>query len=193
MISDTPEPAPSSSTLASWAPVPAAATIPTGPRRTTFAKPRPDAAEHRRAALGPHHEPAALGAAALERDLVLDGDVVGEQEDVHVARERAVRLERRVLAGHRDQGHVALGGGQRARRRLDDLVRLRGLRQLALGRVERLVRAVDGDHDVRGRGVDVEAELLEIGRRAHDQLAGGHAVAARARVWATFISRTLST
>ena len=41
MICETPEPARSSSTLASWAPVPAAATIPTGPRRTTFAKPSP--------------------------------------------------------------------------------------------------------------------------------------------------------
>ena len=86
---------------------------PRGPRRTTLAKPSPTPAEHRGAALGSHHQQAALGAAALERDLVLERHVVGEEEDVQAARQRAVGLERRVLAGHRDERDV---GARRSRR-----------------------------------------------------------------------------
>ena len=61
MMCDTPLPAASIRHATSCAPVPAAATTPTGPGRTSLAKPRPTPREHRGAALGPHHEQAALG------------------------------------------------------------------------------------------------------------------------------------
>ena len=80
-----------------------------------------DAAEHRRAALRAHHQQAALGAALLERDLVVHRHVVREQEDVHAGGQRAVRLERRVLAraprsARRSRRSAAASAAVRSRR-----------------------------------------------------------------------------
>ena len=156
MICDTPTPAPSSRTAASWAPVPAAATIPTGPGRTTLAKPSPTPPEHRRAALGAHDQQAALGAAALERDLVGHRDMVGEQEDVHARGQRAVGLEHGVLAGHRDQRDVRAGAQQRARRLELDRAALAATGAASSASAASSAPSpppVDGDHDVGRRRV----------------------------------------
>ena len=148
-----------------------------------------DPGEHGGAAFGPHDEQVALRAAALERHLVVDGDVIGEEEDVQPARERAMGLERRVLAGDRDERHVGVGEagtGQRARARgFAIAVRVTAAPgqqalDLAQQRVAQAVLAVDGDHDVAGPRVGVRAQRrqgAQVGRRPHDDLAGRHAVA----------------
>ena len=119
---DTPTPAASSRHAASCAPVPAAATMPTGPERTTFAKPSPTPPSIAVPQPGPitsrpRSAPRRLSATSSATD-----DVVGEEEHVHARGQRPVRLEHRVLARHRDQRDVRAvepprGGAQRARRR----------------------------------------------------------------------------
>ena len=98
-------------------------------------------------------------------------------------------LERRVLAGDRDEGHVGVGepgAGQRARARgFAIAVRVTaapGQQALDLGqqRVAQTVLAVDGDHDVAGPRVGAGAQRrqgAQVGRRPHDDLARRHAVA----------------
>ena len=96
----------------------------------------------------------------------------------------AMRLERRVLPRHRDEGDVAgVDGGEGARRRWS-LVALRGAadqQPLHLGenRVAQAVLAVDGDDHVTrprlGAGPQ-RRERAEVGGSAHDDLAGRHAL-----------------
>ena len=168
-----------------------AATMPDRSRADGVREPEPDAAEHRGAALGPHHQQPALGAAALERELVGHRDVVGEQEDVHARGQRAVGLEHGVLARERNQREVgrvelARGGAERARLRPPVRGRVRRRRRrakLALGVVERArgsVHGVDRDDDVGRPGVARHAasgQRLEVRRGAHQHLARAHAVA----------------
>ena len=70
---------------ASCAPVPAAATIPTAPGRTTLAKPSPTPPSIAVPHPGPMTSRPSSRAAPLELHLVLDADVVGEEEHVHPA------------------------------------------------------------------------------------------------------------
>jgi hypothetical protein len=165
-------------------------------RRHDVREPEADPGEHRRPAPGAHDEQAAPAAAALERDLVLDRDVVGEEEDVEPAAERAVGLEGGVLARHGDERDVRAaerrgGRAERARPgRRTGAARVRAVggpaaREHALGLGERLLDAVavpvDRDHDVAGRGLGAGSEAGERGevrRRAHRNLARGDPVAA---------------
>jgi hypothetical protein len=151
---------------------------------------QPDAREHRGAALRAHHQQPALRAAALERDLVVERDVVGEQEDVQAPGQRAIGLERRVLAGHRDQRDVAaLRRGQRPRPlrvAIGGRAAAAGEESLDLGEdvVADAVLAVDGDHEVAGPCLGARAqrgERAEVGRRAHHNLARRDAVVAAQR------------
>ena len=177
---------------------------------TTLAKPEPDAAEHRRAAPRAHDEQAELAAAALELDLVGDGDVVGEEEDVQARGQRAVRLEGGVLAGDRDRARRSRRRGrrrptpsERGGRRGAGPVRAGAARAAGgehpLGLGQRVARrslvAVDRDHDVARRRVRPRAEVrerLEVRGRAHRHLA--RAIPSRPRsARAMPISRTLST
>ena len=124
----------------------------------------PDTAEHRGAALGPHDEPPALGAAPLERDLVLDRDMVGEQEDVHVAASaRGAPRASAYSPGTEISATLPSSGRQRARRRRP---RPRGTPPAlttAHARPRRAPRRrpVDGDDHVRRRGRDADAELRQ--------------------------------
>ena len=100
---------------------------PDGARAHDVGEPEPDLAEHRGAAPRAHDQQTELDSAALERDLVGLGHVVGEEEDVQALGERAVRLEGGVLAGDRDQRHIgvrepAAGEPERAGRRGDGAV-----------------------------------------------------------------------
>ena len=77
---------------------------PTGPRARAFAKPKPGAGQHGRAGARPHHEQAEVAGALLELTLLAQRHVVAEEQHVQAAAQRVVRLERGVLAGHRDDG-----------------------------------------------------------------------------------------
>ena len=96
--------------MASWAPVPAAATTPTGPGLTALAKPSPTPAEHRRSRARTHHQPATVERVVLERHLLVDGHVVAEQQDVQVGGQGLVGSQRGIVAGHRDHRDVGLPG-----------------------------------------------------------------------------------
>ena len=105
----TPAPQRSSSDMASCAPVPAAATIPTTPGLTTLAKPRPTPPSIAVPAPGPIISSPRRRAWSLSATSVVDGHVVAEEEHVQVLAERLVGRQGGVLAGHRDHGHVAPG------------------------------------------------------------------------------------
>ena len=90
----TPSPQRSSRLIASCAPVPAAATTPTRPGRTTLAKPSPTPPSTAVPAPGPHHQVAERAAVLLELDLGGERHVVAEQQHVEAGPERLVRLER---------------------------------------------------------------------------------------------------
>ena len=77
------------------------------PAATTLAKPRPMPASIAVPAPGPITSRPSCAARLLERDLVLDGHVVAEQQHVQARGQRLVRLERGVVAGHRDDRDVA--------------------------------------------------------------------------------------
>ena len=90
----TPSPAASNRHISCWAPVPDAATSPTGPGRTTLAKPSPT--PPRTTAVpqsGPMTSRPRSRRRLLEGDLVTDRHVVAEQHDVQ-ARRRAPRMRR---------------------------------------------------------------------------------------------------
>ncbi len=57
---------------------------------------------------GPMQSKPAADGEALERDLVLEGDVVAEQEDVQTVAQRRHRLERGVGAGHGHEREVGV-------------------------------------------------------------------------------------
>ena len=150
----------------------------------------PDAVDHGRAAVGPHHERVAGGGVGLERDLLGDRDVVAEDHHVVTGLEGVHRLDRGAGAGHRDQ-HDRSGAAAPERRagrawRRD--------RRVATGRPPRDERRVDGrqrgrhvgvvveaerdDHVVGGGGGHVEAhalEHLEVEAGGHRDLRGNHA------------------
>ena len=170
-----------------------------------------DVAEHRGPAAGTHDEQPQRLAALLELELVVERDVVGEEEDVHAGAERAVRFERRVLAGDgddRDVGVVepAARGDERARRLAVGPCRAAAgshaatAGELLLGGASGLLgdvvaARVDRDDEIRRAGARhldaARLERLEIGRRAHAHLAAVDAVAA-AQARAMPMSFTLS-
>ena len=153
-ICETPTPARVEQHAASCAPVPAAATMPTGPGDDvgeaeadlpSMAVPQPGPMTSR-----PGAAPRCFNATSS-----LDGDVVGEKEDVHARAQRAVGLERGVLAGDRDERDVrgrrrAAGqraGGSAPRRRRSRA----GAASSASARPARRRRPrVDGEHEVAG-------------------------------------------
>ena len=197
---DTPTPARSSRHAASWAPVPAAATMPTGPGADDVGEPEPDAAEHRRAALGAHDQQAALGAAALERDLV--GDATRGRRTGRRACPRSARGAPRARRTRR-----APRSARRSRRRAP---RQRA-RRLALrrGAAASPAAASGRPRPRRARRLPAPSTAIttsagRVASHAERRAPPGwpafpsptsharHAVA-RAHVCATFISRTLST
>ncbi len=193
----------SSRIAASWAPVPAAATIPTVPGTDDVGEAEPDLPEHRGPAAGAHHEQPQLRAAALELDLVGGGHVVGEQEDVQPRGQRAVRFERpRTRPGRRSARRWRPGGCGR-RPSASAAARPRGV---AAGRVAARTAPArpapgrdsgpfDRDHDVGRRRVAGTPSAASVSRFA------GVPIATSARVtpscarssFASRISRTLST
>src|SRR5690606_21635384 len=149
----------------------------------------------RGAGAGPHDEQAQLLAPLLELRLLVQRDVVAEQQDVQPLGERVVGLQRRVVAGHGDDGDGRAGqlldgpadGAGRDGGRLTGFgggVLVRGLR----AGVERglrgvLVAGADGEDEVVRPGLPhevlVEAlgpEVLPSGRRGHDGSGPGDAV-----------------
>ncbi len=88
---------------------------PDPPRRDDVGEAEREPVEDGGAGAGAHDEAAEAVGAALEGDLVLDGDAVAEQEHVQARPEGLVGLERRVLAGHRDHRNVAAHAGEGAR------------------------------------------------------------------------------
>ncbi len=114
---ETPTPAPSSRHIRCWAPVPEAATMPTGPGRTTLAKPRPTPPTTAVPQSGPITSSAGPAGVLLERDLLLDRHVVAEDHHVQPGVEGVHRVGEGVGARRRDQRdrRVAPGGGGRAR------------------------------------------------------------------------------
>ena len=92
--------------MASCAPVPAAATTPTGPGVTTLAKPRPTPPSIAVPAPGPISSRPRDERVVLERHLLVDRHVVAEQQDVQVRRQRLVGGQRGVVPGHRDHRDV---------------------------------------------------------------------------------------
>ena len=150
------------------------------------------------AAVGAHDQDVRGRGGVLEPDLVLDGHVVREEHHGDAAVDRIERLDGGVLSGHRDQGEVGLGGGDRAAerapgRRLAEAAGVRARRfQLRERGVEGgparggpLVGAADGDHEVVGArlGRDGEAHRgdhlgVELGRHGDlgrlDAGGGGH-------------------
>ena len=68
-----------------------------------------EAADDGGAAVGPHHQQAALGRDPLERDLLLDRHVVAEQHHVGAGVERVHRLDGRAGAGRRRPGPAPSG------------------------------------------------------------------------------------
>ena len=93
----------------SWSPVPDAATSPTCPRRTRFAKPSPTPLTR----LVPHSGPITRSPRAPARRLSAISSASGtpslKRNTWRPGRERLVGLGRRVGAGHRHQGHVGPG------------------------------------------------------------------------------------
>ena len=103
----------SSRLIASWAPVPAAATTPTrGPppstpsERTCVGEAQARPPEHGRPRPRAHDQQAEVGGPVLQLHLVGHRHVVAEEQDVEPGRQRLVRLQRGVVARHRHQGHV---------------------------------------------------------------------------------------
>ena len=154
--------------------------MPTEPGPHDVGEAEGDSADDRGAAVGSHDEHAGAGGGVLERHLVLDGHVVGEDHDADAGRDRVERLDDGVRTGHRDEREVgpdgADGRARRARggrlaeapggcgpaptgqRLLDDRQR----------RGDALVAAAHGDEQVVGRALghleahapdDVEVEL----------------------------------
>ena len=117
------------------------------------------AVQDRRAAVRAHHQQAAAHRFLLERDLVLEGHVVGEEHDVTAELEGAHRLAGGELAGQRDQDEVCFRFELHRRSE-----RRRAALFLGRGRsgVEELV---DGGFDVR------ERRALEL--QGQDQVIGG--------------------
>ena len=94
-----------------------AATMPTGPGRTTLAKPRPTPPTTAVPQSGPiTSRPRARGP-SLSRDLLLDRHVVAEHEHREAGLEGVHRLGERVRPGHRDEGEVGAAGAAGRRRR----------------------------------------------------------------------------
>src|SRR5208282_3805265 len=86
----TPTSSASSKQVTCWAPVPDAATMPTGPGRRAFAKPSPS-------------PPTMAGGLVLQDDLLLHGHVVGKEHHRHARPDGVHGLDEGVLARHRDQ------------------------------------------------------------------------------------------
>ena len=161
----------------------------TGPAGVGEAEPEP--ADHRRAAVGPHHQEAALGRHPLERHLLVDRHVVAEEHHVAPGVEGVHGLDEGTRSGHGHQGE-GVGGeaqGRAGGARRGDLAGAgrggpggEGGGDGGQGGVERVVGGVvgqpDRDHHVVGRRVSrhVEAHLgqhgdVELGR--HRDLRGG--------------------
>src|SRR5258708_7200307 len=102
---DTPMPQRSSSDITSCAPVPAAATMPTGPE--------PSPADHRGARARSHPEPAQPAGTLLQRYLLCQGDVVAEEQDMQAGSQRAMGRHRGVPAGYRYHRHVRVRHSRR--------------------------------------------------------------------------------
>ncbi len=100
---ETPTPAWSSRASTCWHPVPDAATMPTGPGETTLAKPRPRPPTTAVPQSGPITNRRALGRESLERDLLVDGDVVAEHHHVVAGLQGVDGLHERARAGDRHQ------------------------------------------------------------------------------------------
>ena len=132
----------------------------------------PDAVQIGRAAIGSHAEQPAAHGEALERDLVIERDIVAEEEDVEPAPECGHRLERGVGAGHGHEREVRIGPlPERG---------LEGPRQDAAGRlalaaalVEELLRR--REHGL-GRGVGLGLyRQHQVARRRRRKVAMGQA------------------
>ena len=100
---ETPTPAPSSSDIRCWAPVPEAATMPDRAGAHDVGEPQPDAADDRRAAVGPHHQHAGPAGVLLERDLLLQRHVVAEHHGQQPGVHRVDRVGEGVRARRGDQ------------------------------------------------------------------------------------------
>ena len=189
-ICETPTPAPSSRLADSCAPVPAAATMPTGPEAHDVGEAEPDLAEHRGAAARAHDEQPELRAAALELELVRlarRGRRRGRRACRRSARgaPRAWRTRRGPRSARRWRRR-ARRRNERARRLAIGVARRRGGRgQLALGAVERGLRRLrprSRRRSARRSHVDAErGERLEVGGRAHRHL--GRDAVRRAGPW----------
>ena len=101
----TPMPAPSSRPQSCWAPVPDAATSPTGPGTTTLANPSPTPPRITVPQSGPMTRTPALGGLLLERDLGVDVDAVAEHHHVAPGPQGGGRLDVGVRPGHRHDHH----------------------------------------------------------------------------------------
>ena len=157
-----PTPAASSSAITCCAPVPLAATSPTGPGATTLAKPRPTPPTTAVPQSGPMTSRSSAAAAVLEQHLVLDGDVVGE--DHHRApaarrrrprRWRAGRARRRARAWPRRRGRRGRGSaGWRPRPQLSP------------------APAAAGRQRVLERGEPRADAVVAVGPDRHDEVVG---------------------
>ena len=163
--------------MTSCAPVPAAATTPTGPRAHGVGETERQPVDDRRAGPRTHDQETPFVGAALESHLVLQRDPVAEEQHVQAGAERLVGLEGRVLAGHGDHRDVALRARQAARR-----ARARASRRPpGRGGVEDLLRGGEaglglrpshGQHEVVGAG-PLEARIREAHRRGLLAVRGG--------------------
>ena len=152
----------------------------------------PDPVDDRGAAVGTHHEQAALGGVGLERDLLLDRHVVAEDHHVaagleRVDRPRPRRSGRAPRPGPPRPGRAA-GPSAVVRGGASSVGPATGAAAVGEGAVDLGADALeavgvvepDGDHEVVDRGVvgDREAhprQHLDVERRRHRDLRGHHA------------------
>jgi hypothetical protein len=144
-----------------------------------------DAGDDRRPAVGAHDEDAGVVGGPLQRDLVLDGDAVGEDQHAAAGGDRVGGLRDGVRAGHRDDRERRRVRGELGQPGADGALRDGGRgagRPLASG--ERgvhgghrrgqggVVLGPDGDEQLLGRGVLVRGQPhsgreLEVQRCGH--------------------------
>ena len=112
---EIPTPAPSSSAISCWAPVPDAATRPTGPGRTTLAKPSPTPPTTAVPQSGPITSTPAASARSLRATSRCERHVVAEHHGVQPGVDRVQGVGERELPRGRDQrqGRLRLAGPRR--------------------------------------------------------------------------------
>ena len=110
----TPTPAASSRQLTCCAPVPDAATTPTGPGLQHVGEAETDPADRSRPAVGAHHKQPTPRRLLFQAHLLGDRDVVGEQHDRDAGVYRVHRLDECVLPRDRDERERAAPGAKRS-------------------------------------------------------------------------------